>query len=45
MPEVLVGVATETKMMVHSLMAASMSVEKKRFRPRASFTTSSSPGS
>ena len=45
MPEVLVGVFTETKMMVHSRMAASMSVEKKRLRPRASSTTSCSPGS
>eukprot|EP00900_Chrysochromulina_parva_P016054 jgi/Chrpa1/2444/Chrysochromulina_OHIO_Genome00011035-RA len=45
MPEVLVGVATETKIMVHSWMAASMSVEKKRLRPRASSTTSCRPGS
>merc|ERR1719473_2503432 len=45
MPDVFVGVFTETKMMVHSLMAVSMSVEKKRLRPRASSTTSCSPGS
>jgi len=45
MPVFLVGVFTETKMMVHSLMAASMSVLKKRLRPRASSTTSCSPGS
>ena len=45
MPDVFVGVLTDTKMMVHSRMAASMSVEKKRLRPRACSTTSCSPGS
>ena len=42
---IFVGVFTETKMVVHSLMAVSRSVEKKRLRPRASSTTSCSPGS
>jgi len=45
MPDVVVGVFTETKMIVQSLIAASMSVEKKRLRPRASSTTSCRPGS
>ncbi len=44
-PKVLVGVLTETKMMSASRMPAAMSVEKNRLRPRASRTTSSSPGS
>lgn len=41
----LVGVLTEMKTMSARLISASMSVEKKRFRPRLSFTTSSRPGS
>ena len=44
-PKVLVGVFTPTKMMSHSLMAASMSVEKNRFLPRRRSTTSCRPGS
>ena len=45
MPDFFVGVFTETKMMSHSRMAASISVEKKRLRPRAVSTTSCRPGS
>ena len=44
-PNVFVGVFTDTKMMSAAAMPASMSVEKKRFLPRARFTTSSRPGS
>ncbi len=44
-PKVLVGVFTETKITSAPPIAAGMSVEKKRLRPRACFTTSSSPGS
>mmetsp|Transcript_1487 Transcript_1487/g.4033 ORF Transcript_1487/g.4033 Transcript_1487/m.4033 type:complete len:280 (+) Transcript_1487:397-1236(+) len=45
MPWVLVGVFTEMKMMSASMSASSMLVEKKRLRPRASWTTSRRPGS
>mmetsp|Transcript_71380 Transcript_71380/g.118614 ORF Transcript_71380/g.118614 Transcript_71380/m.118614 type:complete len:318 (+) Transcript_71380:458-1411(+) len=45
MPDFFVGVLTETKIMVHSRMAASMSVLKNRLRPRACSTTSCNPGS
>ena len=40
---IFVGVLTETKMMPASLMAASTSVEKKRFLPLARKTISSRP--
>ena len=43
MAYILVGVFTETKMMPASLMAASTSVEKKRFFPLHAKTISSSP--
>jgi hypothetical protein len=45
MPCVLVGVLTLMKMMSAAWISSSMLVEKKRFRPRHSFTTSSNPGS
>jgi hypothetical protein len=45
MPDFLVGVLTDTKMMSASRTAASMSVVKKRFLPRAASTISWRPGS
>ena len=42
---IFVGVLTPTKMMSQSCTAFLMSVEKNRFLPRTSFTTSTSPGS
>jgi hypothetical protein len=44
-PSVLVGVLTEMKTQSAAAMAGSMSVEKKRLRPRAQRTTASRPGS
>ena len=44
-PKLLVGVFTLTKMTSASAMWRSVSVEKKRFLPRALRTTSSRPGS
>mmetsp|Transcript_2063 Transcript_2063/g.5298 ORF Transcript_2063/g.5298 Transcript_2063/m.5298 type:complete len:253 (+) Transcript_2063:516-1274(+) len=44
-PDTLVGVLTETKMMSPFSISPSTSVEKKRFLPRQALTTSSRPGS
>ena len=44
-PKVLVGVLTATNTTSASAIAAGMSVEKKRFLPSVSATTSLSPGS
>lgn len=44
LPLTFVGVLTEMKINSASLIALSMSFEKKRFRPRHFFTTSSKPG-
>ena len=43
-PKAFVGVLTEMNMRSASWIALSMSVEKNKFRPRHSFTTSSRPG-
>ena len=44
-PNIFVGVFTPTKTMSHCCTAPLMSVLKKRFLPRTSFTTSTRPGS
>jgi len=43
-PNILVGVLTDMKIRSASFIAASISVENIRLRPRHSLTTSSSPG-